>query len=103
VRTDTPAPPSWSLRHHLDHLGGNAPDTSLSAATLDTEPGKPVAVLDHNPTHLGIGQDLPQRGAVAGHTRPDLGHRRIQRDPAVTGFLGRRSTSSRWSADDTRQ
>jgi hypothetical protein len=29
---------------------------------LDTEGGKPVAVLDHDPAHPGIGQDLPQRG-----------------------------------------
>jgi hypothetical protein len=39
------------------------------------------------PLTRGIGQDLPQPGAVAGHTRPDPGHRRIQREPAVTGFL----------------
>jgi hypothetical protein len=53
---------------------------------LDTEPGKPVAVLDHNPAHPGIGQDRPQPGADAVHARPDHGHRRIQRDPAFTGF-----------------
>jgi hypothetical protein len=50
---------------------------------LDTEGGKPGAVLDHDPAHPGIGQDLPQLGAVAVHTRPDLGHRRIQRDPRL--------------------
>jgi hypothetical protein len=41
------------------------------------------------PLTRGIGQDLPQRGAVAVHARPDLGHRPVQRDPAFTGFLTR--------------
>jgi hypothetical protein len=41
------------------------------------------------PLTSGIGQDPPQLGAVAGHTRPDLGHRRIQRDPPFTGLLTR--------------
>jgi hypothetical protein len=34
-----------------------------------------------------LGTRSERRGAVAGHTRPDPGHRRIQRDPAFTGFL----------------
>jgi hypothetical protein len=41
------------------------------------------------PLTRGIGQDPPQLGKVAVHTRPDPGHRRVQRDPAVTGLLTR--------------
>jgi hypothetical protein len=73
---------------------------------LDTEPGKPVAVLDHNPAHPGIGQDLPSLARsplTPDPTSVTAASSVIPRSPASSATRPAwRSTSSRRSADETR-
>jgi hypothetical protein len=55
---------------------------------VDTEPGQPVTVLDHDRGNTWVGQQLTKRDPVPVHPETDLGAGRGEGDAACAAFPG---------------